>query len=75
MRFFAQESCSQCTPCRLGCAAGADWLEGAQDFPDAEVEERWLETMELGSICGLGFTAPLVIRQWRRWFADAGVPA
>lgn len=73
MRFFAQESCSQCTPCRLGCRAGAEWLDGSVPFPETETEERWLEAMELGSICGLGFTAPLVIRQWRRHFADAGV--
>lgn len=73
MRFFAQESCSQCTPCRLGCRAVADWLEGRTPFPDAETEARWLEAMELGSICGLGFTAPLVLRQWRRHFVDQGV--
>ena len=75
MRFFAQESCSQCTPCRLGCRACADWLDGTQVFPDRDTEERWLESMELGSICGLGFTAPLVLRLWRRWFADTGVAA
>jgi len=74
MRFFAQESCSQCTPCRLGCAACADWLDGSQAWPDADTEERWLETMALGSICGLGFTAPLVVRLWRRWFQETGVP-
>ena len=73
MRFFAQESCSQCTPCRLGCRAGAEWLEGSTPFPEAESEARWLEAMELGSICGLGFTAPLILRQWRRYFADQGV--
>ncbi|MHC4824262.1 MAG: NADH-ubiquinone oxidoreductase-F iron-sulfur binding region domain-containing protein [Planctomycetota bacterium] len=73
MRFFAQESCTQCTPCRLGCRAGAEWLEGSTPFPDADTEARWLEAMELGSICGLGFTAPLVMRQWRRYFADQGI--
>jgi NADH:ubiquinone oxidoreductase subunit F (NADH-binding) len=75
MRFFAQESCSQCTPCRLGCRATADWLDRTQAWPDADTEERWLESMALGSICGLGFTAPLVVKQWRRWFAESGVPA
>ncbi len=75
MRFFAQESCSQCTPCRLGCRAAAAWLEGSEAFPQVEVEAQWLEAMELGSICGLGFTAPLVLRQWRRWFCSAEVPA
>jgi len=73
MTFFAQESCTQCTPCRLGCRAVASWLSGSSAFPDADTEERWLESMELGSICGLGFTAPLVLRLWRRWFSESGV--
>jgi len=62
MRFFAQESCSQCTPCRQGCHAFAEWLEGSRAWPDAQSREDWLEAMEQGSICGLGFTAPATVR-------------
>jgi len=71
MRFFAQESCSQCTPCRLGCRAFADWMDGSCTAPPADRASDWLEAMELGSICGLGFTAPLVVRQMDRWFEGA----
>ena len=73
MKFFAEESCSQCTPCRLGNRAFAEWMSGAQEWPAPEVSERWLEAMELGSICGLGFTAPLIVRQMQRWFGEIGV--
>jgi NADH:ubiquinone oxidoreductase subunit F (NADH-binding) len=70
MEFFAEESCSQCTPCRLGNRAFATWTSGAEEWPEESVVERWLEAMELGSICGLGFTAPLVVRQLQRWFGE-----
>jgi NADH:ubiquinone oxidoreductase subunit F (NADH-binding) len=73
MEFFADESCSQCTPCRLGNRAFATWTSGAEEWPEESVVERWLEAMELGSICGLGFTAPLVVRQLQRWFGEVGV--
>ncbi len=62
MRFFAQESCSQCTPCRQGCLAFADWLEGLRSWEDQTSRRDWLEAMEEGSICGLGFTAPATVR-------------
>jgi NADH:ubiquinone oxidoreductase subunit F (NADH-binding) len=62
MRFFAQESCSQCTPCRQGCHALAEWLEGTRQWTDAQSRADWLEAMEQGSICGLGFTAPATVR-------------
>jgi len=75
MEFFADESCSQCTPCRLGTRAFASWVGGVEEWPAQDVVERWLEAMELGSICGLGFTAPLIVRQMGRWFDAVGVKA
>jgi formate dehydrogenase len=69
MQFFAQESCSQCTPCRIGCAEFADYLADDQHhWPHNGSVDEWLQTMELGSICGLGFTAPLIVRQLRKHF-------
>lgn len=75
MRFFAQESCSQCTPCRLGCQAFADWLDGTLPWPSADSAEPsasgtssaptradWLEAMTAGSICGLGQAAPMTVQ-------------
>ncbi|MFT7517636.1 MAG: NADH:ubiquinone oxidoreductase subunit F (NADH-binding) [Myxococcota bacterium] len=70
MQFFAQESCSQCTPCRIGCAEFSDYLaDENHSWPHNGSIDDWLQTMELGSICGLGFTAPLIIHQLKRHFA------
>ncbi|MDP6962754.1 MAG: NADH-ubiquinone oxidoreductase-F iron-sulfur binding region domain-containing protein [Planctomycetota bacterium] len=76
MQFFAQESCSQCTPCRIGCAEFANYLNDAQHhWPHNGDIEDWLQAMEQGSICGLGFTAPLVVRQLERHFNFEGLHA
>ena len=67
MRFFAQESCSQCTPCRLGCQAFADWLDGELEWqpkPGQPTREDWLHAMTAGSICGLGQAAPITVNQY-----------
>ncbi|MBC8369943.1 MAG: SLBB domain-containing protein [Planctomycetes bacterium] len=69
MKFFAQESCSQCTPCRIGCAEFADYLaDDNHAWPHSGSIDDWLQAMQLGSICGLGFTAPLVVRQLQKHF-------
>jgi NADH:ubiquinone oxidoreductase subunit F (NADH-binding) len=69
MRFFAQESCSQCTPCRIGCAEFSNYLhDDNHHWPHAGSIDDWLQAMQLGSICGLGFTAPLIIRQLQKHF-------
>lgn len=60
MRFFADESCGQCTPCRVGCAKAVQLME-APAWDDALLEELG-ETMEDASICGLGQAAPNVFR-------------
>ncbi len=65
MRFFAQESCSQCTPCRLGCQVFADWLDGKLQWPQQSGQPSqadWLEAMTAGSICGLGQAAPMTVQ-------------
>ena len=57
LRFFAAESCGQCTPCREGTGKMVALLEkkGALD----EQGLRDLETvMRDSSICGLGQAAP-----------------
>lgn len=56
MRFFEDESCGQCTPCRAGCEkavklmAGGDW--------DRSLLQDLSRTMTDASICGLGQAAP-----------------
>jgi len=67
MRFFAEESCQKCTPCRIGNRALHAVFEGERTMPPGQVDE-WLETMALTSICGLGQAAPIPVRTaCRHW--------
>lgn len=56
--FFAEESCGQCTPCRVGCQ---QLLKGIQAVKKGEMKSTYLseltklaETMKISSKCGLG---------------------
>ena len=56
MRFFAHESCGQCTPCRNGTAKASALIEQPQwDLP---LLEDLSTVMRDASICGLGQAAP-----------------
>ncbi len=65
MRFFAEESCQKCTPCRIGNRAlqhmAEQLQEGVAVMPRRQVDE-WLLAMEKTSICGLGQAAPFPVR-------------
>jgi len=65
MRFFAEESCQKCTPCRIGTRALEHVLHELEHdrpaMPGWQLEE-WLVAMEKGSICGLGQGAPVPLR-------------
>jgi len=81
MRFFAEESCQKCTPCRIGNRALTHVVErladGEAEMPRWQVDE-WLEAMEATSICGLGQGAPIPVRNafryWPELFAPLGEP-
>jgi NADH:ubiquinone oxidoreductase subunit F (NADH-binding)/NADH:ubiquinone oxidoreductase subunit E len=69
VRFFRDESCGQCTPCRVGTAKAAALL-------DAPVWDRALLTelaaaMADGSICGLGQAAMNPVLSILRHMPDA----
>ncbi len=71
MRFFAEESCQKCTPCRIGNRALHHVAEELQDgraaMTRAKVDE-WLEAMAQTSICGLGQASPYPVRSvFRHW--------
>ncbi len=56
MRFFAHESCGQCTPCRNGTAKASALIDRPQwDLP---LLEDLSVVMRDASICGLGQAAP-----------------
>jgi formate dehydrogenase len=66
MRFFAHESCGQCTPCRVGTAKAVK-LMGAAVWDNTTLED--LNTvMAYASICGLGQAAPNPVRCVQKYF-------
>jgi len=67
MRFFAEESCQKCTPCRIGNRALHAVFAGERELTP-EQREEWLDAMALTSICGLGQAAPVPVRNaLRHW--------
>jgi formate dehydrogenase beta subunit len=66
MRFFADESCGQCTPCRVGTQKAVDLMN----------ERRWnrplleelSQAMTDASICGLGQAAPNPVLSVLKYF-------
>ncbi len=61
VRFFRNESCGKCVPCRMGSEKAVRILEGvaAGDRENSELEQLPVlgETLEQTSICGLGQVA------------------
>ncbi|HZQ72341.1 MAG TPA: NAD(P)H-dependent oxidoreductase subunit E [Burkholderiales bacterium] len=56
MRFFHDESCGQCTPCRVGTAKALQLMEAAKW--DRPLLGELSQAMMDASICGLGQAAP-----------------
>jgi NADH:ubiquinone oxidoreductase subunit F (NADH-binding) len=67
MRFFAAESCGQCTPCRNGTAKASALIE--QERWDLPLLEDLSAVMRDASICGLGQAAPNPIDCVVKYFA------
>ena len=68
LRFFEDESCGQCTPCRVGCEKAVKLLE--QPNWDTELLTDICTAMGDASICGLGQAASNPIRLTLRHFPD-----
>jgi formate dehydrogenase len=66
MRFFEDESCGQCTPCRVGTAKAVKLME--QKDWDQPLLEELARAMEDASICGLGQAAPNPLRCAIKYF-------
>ncbi|HEU4621081.1 MAG TPA: NADH-ubiquinone oxidoreductase-F iron-sulfur binding region domain-containing protein [Burkholderiaceae bacterium] len=67
MRFFAHESCGQCTPCRVGTAKATALMQAPHW--DADTLDDLNTVMADASICGLGQAAPNPVRSVLRYFA------
>ena len=68
MHFFADESCGQCTPCRVGTAK-ATQLMHAEDW-DLSLLGELSNVMRDASICGLGQAAPNPVLSLLRHFPE-----
>lgn len=66
MRFFAHESCGQCTPCRVGTRKMVELLEA--DRLDEGLIGDLEQVMRDASICGLGQAASNPVRGLLRFF-------
>ena len=68
LKFFEDESCGQCTPCRVGCEKAVKLMQA--DTWDQGLLEELSQTMVDASICGLGQAAPNPIRLTMKHFPD-----
>ena len=74
MQFTQNESCGKCVPCREGTkqmlAMLDDIIEGRADRHTLELLEETAKAVQLGSLCGLGKTAPNPVLSTLRYFRD-----
>ena len=56
MKFFEDESCGQCTPCRNGTSMAVKLMK--EKKWDIQLLKKLSKTMNKASICGLGQAAP-----------------
>jgi formate dehydrogenase beta subunit len=68
MRFFEDESCGQCTPCRNGTEKAVQ-LMGARSW-NAELLADLSQVMADASICGLGQAAPNPVKCVFKYFPE-----
>lgn len=68
MRFFEDESCGQCTPCRNGTEKAVRLMENG--IWDGALLEELSQVMADASICGLGQAAPNPIRSLIKYFPE-----
>ena len=63
--FFHHESCGKCTPCRVGTYEQLNVLrkfqEGTATEKDLEYLKHLAKNIPIGSICGLGYSAPQAV--------------
>ena len=76
-RFFRNESCGKCVPCRIGSQKLVLIAERTRERPvgaeelarDKALVDELLKTLELTSICGLGCRRP---SRWPRCSSRSG---
>jgi formate dehydrogenase len=66
MKFFADESCGQCTPCRVGTVKALQLM--MEDRWDGPLLQELSQAMMDASICGLGQAAPNPVLSVLKYF-------
>jgi formate dehydrogenase len=72
MRFFEDESCGQCTPCRVGTQKAALLME--KPVWNRELLDELSQVMRDASICGLGQAASNPLTSVIKYFPDEFLP-
>ena len=68
MRFFEDESCGQCTPCRVGTEKAVKLME--RPVWNQQLLEELSQAMRDASICGLGQAASNPLTSVIKYFPD-----
>ena len=68
MKFFEDESCGQCTPCRNGTEKAVKLMSG--ETWDADLLADLAQVMGDASICGLGQAAPNPLKSVFKFFPE-----
>ena len=73
-RFFRNESCGKCVPCRVGSQKMVDlltgWTMGERSSSDMSLIEELSDALRLTSICGLGQVVPAPISSVLKHFRE-----
>ena len=74
VRFFRNESCGKCVPCRVGSQKMTDmltaWTQGKSGAGDLQLLGELSTAMKMTSICGLGQVVPVPIVSVMKHFPD-----
>jgi NADH:ubiquinone oxidoreductase subunit F (NADH-binding) len=73
-KFFRNESCGKCVPCRVGSQKMVDlltgWTQGSASSGDRALIDELSDALRLTSICGLGQVVPAPIASVMKHFPD-----
>jgi formate dehydrogenase iron-sulfur subunit len=75
MEFCALESCGKCTPCRIGSTRGVEVMDrimqgGPRRVAEIKLLEDLCDTMQYGSLCGLGGMTPFPVMSALKHFPE-----
>jgi len=74
VRFFRNESCGKCVPCRVGSQKMTElltrWTQGRGSTADYALVQELSEALRLTSICGLGQVVPAPIASVMKHFPE-----